>query len=493
MSPSVEPFDEAKYKALMDGLNCNEIKYSKLFPNNTIFRLDSEFFSREAIAIDNKIKSMLCFYLKPQEVVSGPFGSSLKSESYLEKGDVPFVRIENIRGGFDINMDNIIYISNADNDRIKNSQLITNDIVLSKVGNSIGFFARVDESIKVCNISENNIGIKLSAYSEKEKHYILVYLNCLYAQKLVLRRTSGNAQPKLNVGDLCYIPIPKFTDNFYKTISECILSSKDLILKSRKVYHDAENTLSETMGLDCLNQITPNATTKSISVSFRACGRLDAEYYHPKYDVLFDILSKQKTLFLSGDKGLVSIKKSFEPGSEAYLEEGIPFIRVSDVDKYEISTPPIMLSKDIVPNIEDLYPKKDTILLSKDGSIGIAYKLEKDMEAVTSGALLHLTVKDSNVVLPNYLTLVLNSPIVQLQAERDCNGAIIQHWKPSDIEKVLIPILDMSVQREIASKVQESFRLRAESKRLLDLAVKAVEMAIESDEESALLWLESQK
>ena len=27
-----------------------------------------------------------------------------------------------------------------------------------------------------------------------------------------------------------------------------------------------------------------------------------------------------------------------------------------------------------------MYPKKDTILLSKDGSIGIAYKLEKDME-----------------------------------------------------------------------------------------------------------------
>ena len=152
-----------------------------------------------------------------------------------------------------------------------------------------------------------------------------------------------------------------------------------------------------------------------------------------------------------------------------------------------------MLSKDVVPNIEELYPKKDTILLSKDGSIGIAYKLEKDMKAVTSGALLHLTVKDSNVVLPDYLTLVLNSPIIQLQAEIDCNGAVIQHWKPSDIEKVLIPILDTSVQQEIASKVQESFRLRAESKRLLDLAVRTVEMAIESDEESALLWLESQK
>ena len=136
--------------------------------------------------------------------------------------------------------------------------------------------------------------------------------------------------------------------------------------------------------------------------------------------------------------------------------------------------------------------KKDTIILSKDGSVGIAYKIEKDMEVITSGALLHLTVKDSNIVLPNYLTLVLNSPIVQLQAEKDCNGAIIQHWKPSDIEKVLIPILEMSIQKEISNKVQESFCLREESQRLLHLAVKIVEMAIKIDEETALDWLKTQ-
>ena len=53
----------------MDGLNCNEIQYSELFPNNTIFRLDAEFFSREAITIEKKIKEISCFYLKPQEVV----------------------------------------------------------------------------------------------------------------------------------------------------------------------------------------------------------------------------------------------------------------------------------------------------------------------------------------------------------------------------------------------------------------------------------------
>ena len=226
-----------------------------------------------------------------------------------------------------------------------------------------------------------------------------------------------------------------------------------------------------------------SCAVKSLSQSFKQSGRLDAEYYLPKYDALFETLSKFTTANL-GER--VSIKKSIEPGSEAYQDEGIPFVRVSDVNKFGISEPSIRLSPAIVSDIESLYPRKNTILLSKDGSIGIAYKVEEDMQVVTSGALLHLTVKDTSQILPDYLTLTLNSQIVQLQAERDCNGAIIQHWKPSDIEKVRIPVLDTDKQKEISDKVQESFRLRKEAKRLLEKAIKAVETAIETDEETAL-------
>ena len=184
------------------------------------------------------------------------------------------------------------------------------------------------------------------------------------------------------------------------------------------------------------------------------------------------------------------ISKSIEPGSEYYGDEGVPFIRVSDVSKTGIAAPSIRIPVTTVPSIETLYPKKDTILFSKDGSVGIAYKVEADMEAVTSGALLHLRVKDPAEVLPDYLALVLNSEIVRLQAERDISGAVIQHWKPGDIEKVVIPVLPYDVQRDIARKVQESFALRREAERLIAAAVRAVEVAIERDEAAALAWLE---
>lgn len=253
---------------------------------------------------------------------------------------------------------------------------------------------------------------------------------------------------------------------------------------------ESEKILEESL---CIKQSSNDIVSiKSLSESFNISGRLDAEYYQSKYDELFNVLKKHNTKQLGGKNGLVNIKKSIEPGSESYKDEGIPFVRVSDIDKFEITSPEIKLPQDIVPNIEILYPKKDTILLSKDGSVGIAHKVQEDLDVVTSGALLHLTVKDTKEILPDYLTLVLNSSIVQLQAERDCNGAIIQHWKPSDIEKVIIPILDMKQQEEISDKVQESFRLRKESKKLLDIAVRAVEMAIETDEETAIAWMKEQ-
>ena len=122
-------------------------------------------------------------------------------------------------------------------------------------------------------------------------------------------------------------------------------------------------------------------TGKKLSDSFLSSGRLDAEYYQPKYDYLFSHLSEFATSTIGE---LTEIRKSIEPGSDAYQETGVPFIRVSDLSKFGLSDTTIHL------NAEDyrdaIRPKTDTILLSKDGSVGIAYKVEEPLNVITSGA-----------------------------------------------------------------------------------------------------------
>ena len=479
-------FDETKYNSLLQELECTEIFLSEVIESEETFRIDAEFFSKLAIATELLLKSHEHFLLSRKLVVSGPFGSTIPSSLYLEKGDVAFVRIENLRNRFNIDTSNLVYLSAENNNRILNSQLFVDDIILSKVGNSIGLFARVNEDLFTCNISENNIGIKLNLFNRSEKHFILTYLNTKFGQILILRRRSGNAQPKLNVDDICKIPIPKFNQKFYDFISSIILDSDKYNKLADEKYHAAEKILSLELGLENFSPSTENIAVKSFSSSFGTTGRLDAEFYQPKYDDLRKLLDSLNTRRLGE---IVEIFKSIEPGSEFYETEGIPFIRVSDINKFEIAKPEIKLSEKLFAAYKEFYPRADTILFSKDGSIGIAHRVRENMKAITSGALLHLKIRKNIFVLPNYLTLVLNSKIVQMQAERDSSGAIIKHWKLSDIEEVIVPIISEDVQEKISAQVEESFKLREESKRLLELAKRAVEVAIEEGEEAALKFL----
>lgn len=233
------------------------------------------------------------------------------------------------------------------------------------------------------------------------------------------------------------------------------------------------------------NLKSANYSVKNLKDTFAISGRLDSEYYQEKYDRLFEKMSRFKTDKLSN---IVNIKKSIEPGSENYNTDGTPFIRVQDLSKYEISKPSVYLDNNKFSEV--IRPKKDTILLSKDGSVGIAYKLSEDKDIITSSAILHLNIKN-NEVLPDYLTLVLNSMVVKMQAERDAGGSIINHWKKSEIEDVIIPIIEKEKQEEISKLLRDSESLRSESKLMLEKAVKSVEIAIENGEEMAISYLNS--
>ena len=172
-----------------------------------------------------------------------------------------------------------------------------------------------------------------------------------------------------------------------------------MIEQSTYYYRLAEWTLLEELYAD---KWTATAFVNYSVKPFTVCqttGRLDAEYYQPKYDVLFEKLSHYRCNTI---REIATIKKSIEPGSDAYCDNGVPFVRVSDITKFGISDPAVYLSRNDY-KVSELRPRKDTILLSKDGSVGIAYKVDEDMDCITSGALLHLNVYNQDY-LPDYVT-----------------------------------------------------------------------------------------
>ena len=165
-------------------------------------------------------------------------------------------------------------------------------------------------------------------------------------------------------------------------------------------------------------------------------------------------------------------------------------MRVSNLSPYEI-TKEKYISEELYSEIKEHQPKQGEILLSKDATPGVAYHLRQRPEKmIPSSGILRLKSKTDKVG-NEYLTLVFNSILAQEQVNRDVGGSVILHWRPDQVAGTVIPILQQEKQTEIEQKVVESFNLRKHAKDLLEHAKRAVEIAIEQDEQAAIDWLAS--
>ena len=459
----------------MEGL---EIKEKKLYEvlSNKDFRIDSSFYTKEP-----KKNPDLIYAKIGEHLISSQYGISI--EMNTDSVGYPIYRMNEIHDMLcDLDVDKCADITQAEYDRFA---LKDRDVLFNRT-NSFEWVGRTGIYYQNDDIQRTFASylVRLNPKDSILPEYLCAYLNCKYGEWDVKRRARQSInQTNVNPEEVKEIEIPILDIDLQQKIQCCFTQANSLRILSQKTYSEAELISHNELGINSIAVTDVNVSQKRFS-DFINSGRLDAEYYQPKYDDLFSRLSKFETKRL-GD--IVQIRKSIEPGSEAYQNQGIPFIRVSNLSKFGFSDTEIHLSPDEYGDV--IRPKQNTILLSKDGSVGIAYKVEQDMDVITSGAILHLTITD-NEFMPDYLTLALNSVIVGMQAERDAGGSIIQHWKPSEIENVIIPKLSQEIQQEITNKVKESFALRRESKRLLDLAKTAVETAIEQGENAALRLLD---
>jgi len=386
--------------------------------------------------------------------------------------------------------DNVKYISEHSYNFLEKSKLFGGEILINKIGNP-GRVYMMPNLNRPVSLGMNLFMLRLSKESNYKEKYVWAFLNTEIGQNIIRRKVNGTAPLTIDKEAVRTLYLPKASADFQKLIEKTITNSEDTLVHSKMAYQQAETILLNEVAFDKLKLSTDSVNIKNFKDSFEKSKRLDAEYYQKKYEQIVSLISSLPHNTLNN---IVQMVKSIEPGSKHYSEEeGLPFYRVSDYSKFGLSKPDKMLTNSFVTDnksmIDELMPKEGTILFSKDGSVGTAYLLREDLDGITSGAILHLKVKNNKEILPEYLTLALNSKLVQMQAERDAGGSIILHWRKEEIEQVVVPIIDFKKQEQIAELVEESFKLKTESERLLEVAKKAVEIAIETDEKTAIKFI----
>ena len=379
----------------------------------------------------------------------------------------------------------IKHLSPSQNQEILRSQLQKDDILLTITGVSYGKSAVVTDEFVGANINQHSVKMTVRNIVP---YFLSTFLNCKYGYSQSTRHVVGITRPALDYSAIKSFLIPDLNRKFQETIASYCSQAETSRADSKLLYTEAQTLLLTELGLADWQPKHQLTFVKNFSDT-QHVERIDADYFQPKYDEIINAIKNYPggwdTL-----ENLVTLKKCVEVGSKEYLETGIPFVRVSNLSPFEI-THEKYISEELYAEITEHQPKQGEILLSKDATPGIAHYLREVPEKmIPAGGILRLKNK-SDKINNEYLTLVLNSILTQEQVNRDVGGSVILHWRPDQVAGTVIPILPKDKQAEIKQKVTESFNLRKHTKHLLEHAIRAIEIAIEQDEQAAIDWLES--
>lgn len=203
--------------------------------------------------------------------------------------------------------------------------------------------------------------------------------------------------------------------------------------------------------------------------------RIDADYFQPKYKEIekriegynggFDYLTDEEIN-----------NKNFFPK----LDKEYCYIELSNVSgNGEING----FTKDLGVNLPTRARRKlkegDIVISSIEGSLNSCALITQDYEnCLCSSGFFVLNSKKIN---SETLLVLFKSLIVQKLLERGCKGTILTAISKDELQKIKIPLLSSPIQNKISEKIQESFKLRKESKELLEKAKKMVEDEIEKE------------
>ncbi|MDO5331934.1 MAG: restriction endonuclease subunit S [Bacillota bacterium] len=98
----------------------------------------------------------------------------IKTDDYKEEG-IPYIRVQNLGWGTELLLDNVIYISEEDHERIKSSELHPGDILFCKTGATIGKTGMIPENIPIANTT-SHVG-KITLDKKYNPRFVFYYLS----------------------------------------------------------------------------------------------------------------------------------------------------------------------------------------------------------------------------------------------------------------------------------------------------------------------------
>lgn len=462
------PFDEARYRGLLEGLDAVEIPLSHVFSEDTGYRCDSEFFRKEILLALQQVES------NPHEILGTllpRIQHPIEVERIYTESGARILLAQEVRSN-ELSLGQGSFMVSA----ITANKLEIGDVVLTRSGANFGQCAPVktEQILFAC------ADLLILRKGNLPSGFLSTFLNTRQGRLLLDRGSYGMAQPHIAPSYVRTIPVPIF-ESLLKSVDTLIEQAEKEKHEATKALLRAEQTLLRALGLENWQPQEPLSYSLSSRDAF-AAGRLDAEYFAPRVAELLKHLNLEG-LTIGGvaparhDRFVPNITGSFD------------YIEISGLksDGTVVSEPVRMAD---APSRATWHVKNGDVITSMVRPIRRLSALvapEQDGHVCSSGFVVLQPVAVPAEVLLTYLRLPQVCELMDLHTSASLYPAISEQ----DLLAIPISKIDSATQAKIVEKVRTAQSNRRRSTKLLDAAKRAVEIAIEQDEDTALNFIQS--
>ena len=333
--------------------------------------------------------------------------------------------------------------------------------------------------------SDRHVGI--IRLTDKLNPYLLsTFLLSKYGRNQTVRETTGNVQPNLFLYKIREISVPIFSDDFQKRIESAVVYALSLLKRNQKIYNEAEALLEKEIGIDMSSIQDGGISVKSFSECFLIQNRIDSEFYQPKFDRIIDAIIKYDSTAKTIDE-IAEYVFTGECAEEYFKYEPglLHYVRGTDINNGLVN---VDLEHAVESDKHSKFVSEGDIVTGRVGTIGNFGVVSNELDgSVCSDNVLCFHLPKN--YKPNVYALYFNSQAIKELTNRMSKGSVQQRLNQETLRELMVPYIDLEIQKTIDKKIVASFKLKKKSEQLLEDAKTAVELAIEESEDTAISWL----
>lgn len=464
------------------------MKLSETHEDNAKFRIDAEFFGKDARTAYEALRSHRRFrdlvaqgyrviyentLIVPREegVVDGlPF--------FLQAADIetPFIRAEGMG-----------CVSKSDWSRYPKGRIAPGEVLIEVKG-----LAEKAALVPVdfpSNTLVTGTCYKMRAHDPLDARLLIAFLGSRHGQALKIRLKSNLLVAFISKEDLYGMPVPDFGRELKEKIAKAIDDAFVWDRRSSEKLSQAEEVITSTLGLAGWNPPEPLTYSRKASEAF-AVRRIDAEFYHPAKKGYLDRLRALPGNPL--DSHFDFIREVFDPASAKVGQLVRNFDLTAALQPVLDDEHPSMPARE-VGSTKKRFAAGDVVISRLRAYLREIALVRTSEEVPSVGSSEFIVLRPCDLKKPTLsrsaLLVFLRSHPVQTILKWSQDGSHHPRFGEEDLMCIPVPDAVCAVAPKVEKLFEELLTARTQARALLAKAKRAVEIAIDESEAAALKYL----